>query len=155
MENTKFEEAIQDVAQAVDNQIAEALTELTDEISDAVESAVDDAIRNISNEVASEIRDMLTERFDGRRKFNVHDLVVKELTESQQSLVIAEANNEHFKQFKMIEDLTAVISMLEAQILKATDPKLGFFETAQTLGELRNLVIFRQKEREEMRASLS
>ena len=152
MENTKFEEAIQDVALAVDNQIAEALTELTDEISDAVESAVDDAIRNISNEVASEIRDMLTERFDGRRKFNVHDLVVKELTESQQSLTVAETNNE---QFRMIEDLTAVISMLEAQILKATDPKLGFFETAQTLGELRNLVIFRQKEREEMRASLS
>ena len=152
MDNTKFEETIQDVAQAVDNQIAEALSELTDEISDAVESAVDDAIRNISNEVASEIRDMLTERFDGRRKFNVHDLVVKELTESQQSLVIAEANNE---QFKMIEDLTAVIFMLEAQILKATDPKLGFFETAQMLGELRNLTIFRQKEREEMRASLS
>lgn len=152
MENTKFEETIQDVAQAIDNQIAEALTELTDEISDAVESAVDDAIRNISNEVASEIRDMLTERFDGRRKFNVHDLVVKELTESQQSLATAEANNE---QFKMIEDLTAVIFMLEAQILKATDPKLGFFETAQMLGELRNLAIFRQKEREEMRASLS
>ena len=152
MDNTKFEETIQDVALAVDNQIAEALTELTDEISDAVESAVDDAIRNISNEVASEIRDMLTERFDGRRKFNVHDLVVKELTESQQSLTTAEANNE---QFKMIEDLTAVIFMLEAQILKATDPKLGFFETAQMLGELRNLTIFRQKEREEMRASLS
>ena len=55
----------------------------------------------------------------------------------------------------MIEDLTAVVIMLEAQILKATDPKLGFFETAQMLGELRNLVIFRQKERAEIQASLA
>lgn len=154
-----FSDAIENVALTVDNQIAEALTELTDEISDAVESAIDDAVRNISNEVASEIRDMLTERFDGRRKFNVHDTVKDELARHQESLTSADANIEQVEKIAELtaenQDLLHVVLMLEAQILKATDPKLGFFETAQAMGELRNLAILRQKERAETQASLA
>jgi hypothetical protein len=154
-----FSDAIENVALTVDNQIAEALTELTDEISDAVESAIDDAVRNISNEVASEIRDMLEERFDGRRKFNVHDTVKDELARHQESLTSADANIEQVEKIAELtaenQDLLHVVLMLEAQILKATDPKLGFFETAQAMGELRNLAILRQKERAETQASLA
>lgn len=153
----KFETAIEDVALTVDNQIAEALTELTDEISDAVESAIDDAVRSISCDVASQVREMLEERFDGRRKFNVHDTVKDELARHQESLTSVETNTEQVEKIQELtedlEDLSNVIFSYEALILKATDPSLGFFETAQKLGELRNFILTRIKEREDMKTN--
>lgn len=152
-----FSDAIENVALTVDNQIAEALTELTDEISEAVESAIDDAVHSISRDVASQVRDMLEERFDGRRKFNVHDTVKDELARHQESLTSVDANIEQVEKIQELtenlEELKNVIYSYEALILKATDPSLGFFETAEKLGNLRNMVQFRIKEREDMKTN--
>jgi hypothetical protein len=154
----KFGTVVEDVALMADNQIAEALTSLTDEISDAVESAIDDAVHSISRDVASQVREMLEERFDGHRKFTVNELVKTELERRREELTAPSGNSDGVEKIteleSYIEDLKHSVVMLEALILKATDPSLGFFETAQKLGELRNVVQFRIKEREDIKTNL-
>jgi hypothetical protein len=153
----KFGTVVEDVALMADNQIAEALTSLTDEISDAVESAIDDAVHSISRDVASQVREMLEERFDGHRKFTVNELVKTELERRREELTAPSGNSDGVEKIteleSYIEDLKHSVVMLEALILKATDPSLGFFETAQKLGELRNVVQFRIKEREDIKTN--
>jgi hypothetical protein len=153
----KFGTVVEDVALMADNQIAEALTSLTDEISDAVESAIDDAVHSISRDVASQVREMLEERFDGHRKFTINDLVKTELERRREELTAPSDNSDGVEKIteleSYIEDLKHSVVMLEALILKATDPSLGFFETAQKLGELRNVVQFRIKEREDIKTN--
>jgi len=153
----KFGTVVEDVALMADNQIAEALTTLTDEISDAVESAIDDAVHSISRDVASQVREMLEERFDGHRKFTINDLVKTELERRREELTAPSDttnNDEKIQELtENLEELKNVIYSYEALILKATDPSLGFFETAEKLGNLRNMVQFRIKEREDMKTN--
>jgi hypothetical protein len=107
--------------------------------------------------VASQVREMLEERFDGHRKFTINDLVKTELERRREELTAPSDNSDGVEKIteleSYIEDLKHSVVMLEALILKATDPSLGFFETAQKLGELRNVVQFRIKEREDIKTN--
>jgi hypothetical protein len=133
---TEKNERLEAIAIAVNEEVGSALMDLTNDVVEdaerAVESAVDDAMRSIVSEVTDAVREALERAFDERRSFNVVDTVYDELSKRED----AER-----------EPSTAKLDELVEAIIFATDPSIGFFETATRLASLRQSALAHKNEK--------
>jgi hypothetical protein len=129
-------ERLEAIAIAVNEDVGSALMDLTSDVVDdaerALESAIDDALRSMVSDVTDAVRDALEKAFDERRAFNVVDTVYDELSKRED----AER-----------EPSTAKLDELVEAIIFATDPSIGFFETATRLASLRQSALAHKNEK--------
>ena len=148
---------IQAIADTVNLEIYSALIDLIDDVVDDVESEVENAVNGIVSDVTDSVRSSLDDAFKSH-KFDLTNIVRGRITDSLIDAYAAQStqsvDNSKIDEMKnTIVILTNTVLMLEDVILGATTPTLGFFEIAEKMASARSLVLIRQQERAEEKAS--